>query len=152
MKAIFLIFSFVICSAAMAQSNEDAIKKTISTFFEGMETNDTSRIRSSLDTTCFLKSIMVNKSGNTILNEEKVEDFFAQVIKFKGVKVKEVLLSYDIKIDVAMALAWTPYKIYFNDKFSHCGVNIFTMIKRGNEWKILGIIDTRRRQGCDELK
>lgn len=152
MKAIFLIFSIVICSGAMAQGNEGAIKKTISTFFEGMETNDTSKIRSSLDTTCFLKSIMVNKSGNTIINEEKVEDFFAQVIKFKGVKVKEVLLSYDIKIDGAMALAWTPYKIYFNDKFSHCGVNTFTMIKRGNEWKILGVIDTRRRQGCDELK
>jgi hypothetical protein len=71
------------------------------------------------------------------------------VVSLKGEKLDEQLLSYDIKIDGDMAIAWTPYKFYFNDKFSHCGVNIFTLIKREQRWKIMGITDTRRRQGCD---
>lgn len=152
MKLILLVLSLVVCSAGFAQNDEDAIKKIINTFFEGMETNDTVKIRSTIDKTCFLKTVMLTKSGATAVEEEKLENFLEQVIKFKDVKVKEVLLSFDIKLDGVMATAWTPYKIYFNDQFSHCGVNSFTMIKRGSDWKILGIIDTRRRQGCDSLK
>jgi len=28
-----------------------------------------------------------------------------------------------------MAIAWTPYTFYFNDQLSHCGVNVFSLIK-----------------------
>ena len=149
MKYYFLLVSLLLAASISAQNDEVLVKQTINTFFEGMETNDTAKIRSTIDATCFLKSIMVTKNGNTIIEEEKVDDFFAQVIKFKDVKVKEELLSFDINIDGAMATAWTPYKIYFNDKFGHCGVNSFTMIKRNGIWKILGIIDTRRKDGCN---
>jgi hypothetical protein len=57
-------------------------------------------------------------------------------------------MSYDIKIDDNMAIAWTPYEFYITDKFSHCGVNVFTLIKTEQGWKIAGIIDTRRKEKC----
>ena len=147
MKLVAFILVLIFCNTAMAQDNE-AIKKTINTFFDGMKTNDTSTINSTLDSACFLYSIMQTKSGETILENEKVAGFLKQVVELKGQKADEQLLSYDIKIDGVMAIAWTPYKFYFNDKFSHCGVNVFTLIKRGGTWKIMGITDTRRRQGC----
>ena len=43
----------------------------------------------------------------------------------------------------------TPYKFYVGEKFSHCGVNSFQLVKIRGEWKIQYIIDTRRRQNCD---
>ena len=48
-----------------------------------------------------------------------------------------------------MAIAWTPYTFYFNDQLSHCGVNVFSLIKRGDAWKIMGVTDTRRKEGCN---
>jgi hypothetical protein len=58
---------------------------------------------------------------------------------------QEKLLSYTIQVDGAMAHAWTPYEFYVNGKFSHKGVNAFTLFKDKDTWKIIYIIDTRRK-------
>ena len=64
-------------------------------------------------------------------------------------KWDERLLSYSIQIDGNMANVWTPYEFWFNEKFSHCGVNSFQLIKLEGSWEIIYLIDTRRREGCD---
>lgn len=149
MKTTILIVILLSTITSFAQTENAAIKKTITNFFNGMKGNDTALIKSTLDSSCFLYSIMKTKAGKTMLEAETVNEFFQQVIALKGNKADEQLLSYDIKVDGAMAIAWTPYKFYFNDTFSHCGVNVFTLIKRDAEWRIMGITDTRRKQGCD---
>jgi hypothetical protein len=60
-------------------------------------------------------------------------------------KFQEKILSYNIQIDGAMAQVWAPYEFYLNEKFSHSGVNAFTLFKEKDEWKIIYLIDTRRR-------
>ncbi|MEM0542129.1 hypothetical protein WFZ85_05850 [Flavobacterium sp. j3] len=56
-------------------------------------------------------------------------------------------MSYTIQVDGEMAHAWTPYEFYVNGKFSHKGVNAFTLFKDGSleasGWKIIHIVDTR---------
>lgn len=59
-------------------------------------------------------------------------------------KWDERLLHYNIQVDGNMANAWTPYEFWFNDAFSHCGVNSFQLFKNGDQWKIIYLIDTRR--------
>ncbi|MBL0358793.1 MAG: nuclear transport factor 2 family protein [Chitinophagaceae bacterium] len=136
-------------TTSFAQQENEGIKKCISTFFDGMKANDTMMIKTSLDSSCFLFSVVKTKDGRTVLEAETIADFFKQVAQLKGNKLDEQLLSYDIKTDGAMAIAWMPYKFYFNEQFSHCGVNVFTLIKRADDWKIMGITDTRRKQGCE---
>jgi ketosteroid isomerase-like protein len=92
----------------------------------------------------------VNKKDvSTVLQTENKADFFKQVIEVKDLKIKETLLSFDIKVDGAMAIAWAPYRMTIDGKLNHCGVNVFTLIKRTDNWKIMGITDTRRKQGCE---
>ncbi|MBT8322548.1 MAG: nuclear transport factor 2 family protein, partial [Eudoraea sp.] len=64
------------------------------------------------------------------------------------VKFEERIHSYQISIDGPMANAWTPYEFWLNDQFSHCGVNSFQLINDGSSWKIIYLIDTRRREDC----
>ena len=149
MKNFAIILLVLFCNKTIAQPDNENIKKTINLFFEGMKTNDTAVIRNSLDSSCFLYSIAQNKNGQTVLQQEAIADFLQQVISLKGKKLDERLTSFDIKIDGAMAIAWTPYNFFFNDQLSHCGVNVFTLIKRSDIWKIMGITDTRRKQGCN---
>ena len=149
MKSFAIILLVLFCNRTIAQQDNENIKKTIHLFFDGMKKNDTAVIRNSLDTSCFLYSIMQNKNGQTVLQQEAIADFLQQVISLKGKKLDERLTSFDIKIDGAMAIAWTPYNFYFNDILSHCGVNVFTLIKRNDVWKIMGITDTRRKEGCN---
>jgi hypothetical protein len=61
------------------------------------------------------------------------------------IKFLEKIVSYTIQVDGTMAVAWTPYEFYKNGILSHTGVNVFTLFKKDDSWKIIYIIDTRRK-------
>ena len=63
----------------------------------------------------------------------------------------EKLLSYIINVDENLAIVWTPYEFYFNEIFRRCGVNAFQLFFNGEQWKIISIIDTRRKDNCVTL-
>ncbi len=56
----------------------------------------------------------------------------------------------DIRIDDNLATVFTSYAFYLKGQLSHCGVNVFQIARTGYEWKIVGLADTRRGQGCKE--
>ena len=64
----------------------------------------------------------------------------------------EKLLAYQINVYTSLASVWTPYEFYFNGKFSHCGANSFQLFKEDNQWKIIFLVDIRRRENCKDLK
>jgi len=49
-----------------------------------------------------------------------------------------------------LATVFTPYAFYLRNQLSHCGVNVFLIARSGDDWKIVGLADTRRRQDCEE--
>ncbi len=84
------------------------------------------------------------------MHETSFSKFLKGIVSIpKDASFKEELLDYQISIDGNMANAWTPYKFYFKDKFSHCGVNSFQLVKIDGKWQIIYIIDTRRKEGCN---
>lgn len=116
-----------------------------------MATFDSSLVSQTLADGCYLKSIITTKSGEINVADEPVSAFLNVIgTKKPGLKFDEQIQSYKILIDGPMAIAWTPYLFYLNDTFSHCGVNVFTLVKRSDEWKILSISDTRRKSDCDK--
>lgn len=92
-----------------------------------------------------LQSISENAKGIKLSNES-AQAFFKSIGSIsKEVKFQEKILSYAIQIDGSMAHAWTPYEFYVNGKLSHKGVNAFTLFRKNNNWKIIHLIDTRRK-------
>ncbi len=58
-------------------------------------------------------------------------------------------IAFDkILIDGDLASVWTPYRFYVGDRFSHCGVNSFQLCRSQKGWKIVYLIDTRRKDNC----
>lgn len=55
-----------------------------------------------------------------------------------------------IRIDDNLATVFTPYAFYLRGQLSHCGVNVFLIARTGDDWKIVGLADTRRGQDCEE--
>jgi len=64
----------------------------------------------------------------------------------------ETPLSYEIKIHQGLAMAWVPYEFHVNGKFSHCGVDVFTLIQTQDGWKIVSAAYTIEQEGCIEKK
>jgi hypothetical protein len=149
MKKVLLFACFFIQLSANSQELEQkAVRAVIDRFFLGMAKNDSLISKEVVLPTAFLKSVMTKKSGEVITTDEPIQKLlFAIGTPHKGV-YNEKLLSYDIKIDGPMAMAWTPYEFYVDETFSHCGVDVFLLTKQADGWKIAGIMDTRRKADC----
>lgn len=143
MKNAFL-FLFVLFSFS-GQAQKEAVQKTIETFFEGFHAKDTVKIKSTCSEKLMLQSIKENAKGNK-LTDEKVNEFYKSIATIPAeIKFEERILSYSIQVDGTIAHAWTPYEFYINGKLSHQGVNAFTLFLDGAIWKIVHLIDTRRK-------
>ncbi|MES2543465.1 MAG: nuclear transport factor 2 family protein [Bacteroidota bacterium] len=143
MKKVIIASLLVFTTLANAQNAE--IQKTIETFFDGMHQRDTLKIKSVCTDKMILQSIAENIKGNKLSNEN-IGEFYKSIATIPlNVTIEERILNYSIQIDGAMAHAWTPYEFYVNGKLSHSGVNAFTLFKENTTWKIIYIIDTRRK-------
>lgn len=147
---LFLLSLLVFTNPIEAQqSQEEKIKEVISLFFEGLQSGDTIKIKQTISDKLILQTTFINKDGKSVLKNESVSTFLNSIASKKNKNNwEERLLSYHIQIDDNMANVWTPYKFYLNNKFSHCGVNSFQMFNDGEQWKIIYLIDTRRKQEC----
>jgi hypothetical protein len=147
MKLLAVVLTF--CSTTcLAQSDEAAVKQTISRFFDGMRTADSNLIKATLAPTVVFQTIIQKKDGSTSVETEKIQAFITTITK-PHPQVYDERITFDmIKIDAALATVWAPYKFYVGDTFSHCGVDAFQLVKLAGEWKIQYIIDTRRKDAC----
>lgn len=131
------------------QEEKKAVKATIDTFFEGFHKGDTLLMKSVMMDKILLQTTYTTKEGNNILVSEDASKLISAIAnRTSDQKWDERLLSYNIQIDGIMAHVWTPYEFWFNDVFSHCGVNSFQLFNDNGNWKIIYLIDTRRKQGC----
>ncbi len=133
--------------AAHAQSAEDSVKTVITNLFTAMKTSDAVLLKSVFADTAVLQTIETR--GGTKVKTDAVAGFVESISKLPAGAADEQIVFDVVKIDGALASVWTPYKFYFNGKFSHCGVNSFQLVRFNNQWKIQYLIDTRRRENCD---
>jgi hypothetical protein len=47
-----------------------------------------------------------------------------------------------------VAVVWTPYDFHLSGEFSHCGIDVFTMLKSAAGWKVVSITYNVVREGC----
>jgi hypothetical protein len=133
------------------KSETEIVKAKIIEFFDAFHKQDTTALKSMVTDKVTLQSISTNKEGKTVLKEDDFNQFVKNIASIpKDRKFEEKLLDFSIQVDGNMANAWTPYEFWYQEKFSHCGVNSFQLIKIDGEWKIIYLVDTRRRKGCQD--
>ena len=150
-RYITLLLLFAGLAAFSQQSAEAEVKKTIEKFFDGFHKGDTLIIKATLHDKLIMQTAYKNKKGEDVLNQDNPKKFLnAIATRPADQKWDERLQDFIIKVDGNMANAWTPYEFWFNGKFSHCGVNSFQLFNDAGTWKIIYLIDTRRRAGCGQ--
>ena len=145
-KILFLSFILLASFKTFAQqTDQDAVKQTINTMFDAMRKGDSTMLRSTFHKNIVFEGISNKKDGTVALDIDNPNDF----IKMVGTPHKEIydeqITFNDIKIDGDMASVWAPYKFYLGKTFSHCGVDVFTLMRTPAGWKIIYVVDTRRK-------
>lgn len=146
-KLPLTILLLVLINFLQAQTSRDSIIATLNTFFEGMKKADTTLLKSSLSENAVLQTIS-EKGGNTSVRSENLSNVIKSIGQLTPGAADEQIEIGTLLIDAGLASVWTPYKFYYKEKFSHCGVNSFQLVRINNTWKIQYIIDTRRTTGC----
>ncbi|RZK41646.1 MAG: nuclear transport factor 2 family protein [Pedobacter sp.] len=144
---IFALNSNVI--AQNQSSKELQIKATINTLFEGMLNSDTVKIRNTFAKKAIMQTIASTPDGKVIARNGSVDAFIKSIGAPHPDKYDERIDFTKILIDGSLASVWTNYKFYIGDKFSHCGVNSFQLLREEDGWKIIYLIDTRRKDNCN---
>jgi len=129
---------------------EREVEGVIKTFFEGFHKADTVLMKQTMADQLVFQTAYKNKEQKDILKEDDVAGFIKAIGSGRPVieKWEERISSYSIQVDGNMANAWTEYEFWLDGKFSHCGVNSFQLFHDNRTWKIIYLIDTRRRLSC----
>jgi len=154
MKKKFTIFLMLLGLHAFSQptdvADKQSILETVNKLFIALEKKDT----------LLYNSIVL--PGGQIWTVRRVNDTIkTSMRKFtadyaglvnRNTIIEERALSYDITIHNDIAIAWVPYTLSLSGTFSHCGVDVFTLIKTDSGWKIATLAYSVEPDGCDSLK
>lgn len=149
MKYVPLLLLVICSSPAWAQSSEEAfVKSAINKLFEGMKKGDSAMVKAVFVDGAVLQTVSTRQEGAPALVTATLQQFL-RAVGTPHTDVWDERITFDkVLIDGALASVWTPYRFYLNDKFSHCGVNSFQLIKSAAGWKIMYLVDTRRKEDC----
>jgi hypothetical protein len=133
---LFLLLGPYILNAQQKSADEDQIKAVILKTFSAMKAVDSVALKSCFTSTALLQISQMRPEGNSV-RDLPVSKFVQSVLSRKPGEMDERVLSWGpILIDHEIATAWVPYEFYLNGKFSHKGVDVFLLVKTGNEFKI----------------
>lgn len=150
-KIVVTCFMLFLAFGIEAQNGgEEMVKNTIDSFFKAFHQQDSTAIKKLVSEDIVLQTIVGNTKGSAQVKIEKFDQFLKSIVSIPStIKFEERIRTYNIQIDGPMANVWTKYEFWVNDNFSHCGVNSFQLFNDQGLWKIIYLIDTRRKEGCN---
>src|SRR5688500_16325333 len=148
-RFLFISLLSVLSLAVRSQtSNEEkAVIGVIQEFFILLENQDSISLRKlHLDSARFY-IVAIDSNGVRTTSRDISRFHFRkeQVIK-ERMREKQT----NVQINGHIAAVWAPYDLWINDKFSHCGVDVFTLLKTNDGWKIATCSYTIDRSGCSQ--
>lgn len=152
-KIIAGLFLFAFTTAEAQQNNETEKKQVmekINLFFKVLETKDTALYKSLVMPNGQIWT--VTRQQDTLKNTLRT---FADDMKSLAVMnkvIEERPLRADINIHQDIAIAWVPYTLSLDGQFSHCGIDVFTLLRTKDGWKIVNASYSKEPDGCAELK
>lgn len=144
---ILLLTSGYRAFSQVPDTDRSAVQNVINKLFDGMRKGDSSLVSSAMSKNIVMQTI--SGTGANIRVRTDNPQNFLKMIATPHTEVYDERITFDnIQIDAGLASVWTSYRFYVGDNFSHCGVNSITLVKESGDWKILHIIDTRRKEQC----
>jgi len=133
---------------SFAQSDRDEVLAVVQKFFDAMAAADAAATRS-----------VMMMDGQYYALRERGEEFVA-----RRTTNEEYLAGLTDRTDSFLERMWDPvvsvtgriavvtarYDFHRNRDFSHCGTDVFNLIRSDEGWKIAGIMYTIELSGCEE--
>ena len=131
---------------ARAQTAKDSVIAVVNEFFRAMTARDTAAF-SRTQMPDGIAYIAASRGDSTIIRRQTFEASIRMIGTTADTYV-ERMWNPTVLVHGPIAVLWTPYDIYRNGKFGHCGVDAFTLVRAPAGWKIATIAYTVEPTGC----
>jgi hypothetical protein len=126
--------------AQSAAADQAAILKTVQVFFDTMHARDVDGAREILQPQGRFHAMRM-QNGKPEVHAFANEEYFADLQASKQT-MRERIWNPDVRIHGLVATVTAPYDFWIDGKQSHCGTDVFDLIKTEKGWKIAGGVYT----------
>ncbi|MHB9880421.1 nuclear transport factor 2 family protein [Pacificimonas sp. ICDLI1SI03] len=151
----FLAFLLILISApAAAQENgaeadRVAVLAVIDRLFDGMAAGDGDAIAALSVPSGVITAIpQANGEGDDPLSPLGWDDF-AERVENAPAPLRERIFAPEVRIQGDMAMVWARFDLHVGDNFSHCGTNLFELLRQGGTWRLYHVTYTHEQTGCE---
>lgn len=126
-------------ATGFAQDDKQNAIAVVDRLFAGMKAKSAEQIRSVFASDVHFIAIDKPKDGKG-LSKTRIstgEDFIKMISGSKNPDYIEKMLSPEARISGDLAVVMGRYTFYVGDKFSHCGTDIFNLVRTDAGWKIV---------------
>ena len=150
-RAVISIVVLIVIAArsplpSFAQSEVERVLNTTATFFDALSMPDTVALGKVLLRDGQFYSLRIDSAGATA-RPSSHEDTFSMLAQNRE-RFLERGWNPSVSIHGSVAVVSTQYDFYVNGSFSHCGTDVFNLLKTDGGWMISGITYTVERDGC----
>jgi Putative lumazine-binding len=146
---LFALAASVAPVSLQAQDAKSDVMAVVKRLFDGMRAGDSTMVRSVFHPQVRMITALVREGKPMARIETSVDGFVKAVGTPRPEPLDERIWGEKVEIDGPLASVWVDYALYIGERFSHCGIDHFLLVKNeAGEWKVLEIADTRRTEGC----
>ena len=131
-------------------SEETAVVAAVQQLFDAIASGDPAMAEAVLMPEGQLVSVRPGETeGSTVLRTTTHREFLEQLGTVHE-EWLERMWNAKALVHGHIAMVWTPYDFYRGGEFSHCGVDLFNLVRTNEGWKIAGGVYTVERTGCTD--
>lgn len=132
---------------AVAQDTSNAqVLAAVDAFLGGLNTKDSAAIAAVSTSDGTLVSHRT-KDGKDAVRTRTFADDLSGIAKEKG-QLREVYWEPSVLVQGNIAVVWAPYSFDNDGKRTHCGIDVFNLMKIDGAWKVTGIQYTVEPDNC----
>ena len=133
-------------TAGAQTGDERAVVAVVQRVFDGMRAADSAMVRSTFATGGRF-AILDSRRGTAAIRYDSINGWLGALARSAN-RWNEQIYDVQTRVDADIAQVWAPYTFYLDNKVSHCGVNMFQLLRVAEGWKITQLSDSRRRDPC----
>lgn len=144
-SAILILLTPTI-TAAEDGADRDVVMRVISNFFAAMTARDVDRMRTLMTPDGIIYSYREGADGLHVVRT--THSAYLENLAKGDARLVERSWNPQVMLHGRLATVWTPYDFHKDAKFSHCGVDNFSLLRTDNGWVITGVVFSIEVEDC----
>jgi len=136
------------CVSSHAQSTDrEGVLEAVNLLIQSINT-DNLELMARVTREDGMNFILVEESDGSYTTKSRAQSEYLDPGEKSTQKFEERIWNPKVLLDGPVAVVWADYDFHVDDKFSHCGVDVFNLIKDEGVWKVANMTWTVQYTDC----